>query len=325
MNALVRAWYRPRAGWVRLLLPLAWLFAAVVWLRRWAYRNGWFDSGHPGAPVIVVGNITVGGTGKTPLVAAIVEQLVARGRQPGIVARGYGGSAGAAPILVTAESDAQAVGDEPLLLAKRTGRPVVVCGDRLAAARHAVSVCGVDVVVSDDGLQHYALARDAEIAVRDVRRGYGNGCVLPVGPLREPVARLQAVDIEFTQGAGGDYVLRGDTVASVSGAAASRKLAVFAGMTVHAVAAIGDPERFFATLREAGVTLQTRAFADHHAYSPEELAFTDGRPVLMTEKDAVKCAAFAEPDWWYLPVTAHLTPAAQRQLDALYNRVLENL
>lgn len=323
MNALLRAWYRPRMGWVRSLLPLAWLYAVVVRVRRWAYRKGWYASGHPGVPVIVVGNLTVGGTGKTPLVAAIARQLEQRGHRPGVVSRGYGGRAGETPVSVTPRSDSREVGDEPLLLAHRAQCPVAVSRDRLAAARYLVSAFGVDVVVTDDGLQHYALERDAEIAVRDIRRGYGNSQVLPVGPLREPVTRLASVDLELTQGQGGDFVLHGDQVMALSGDAPARALASFAGCPVHAVAGIGDPERFFQTLRNAGLALQTHGFGDHHAYRPGDLDFPDETPVLMTEKDAVKCASFAQATWWYLPVTAELTPDAQNRLDALYDRVLE--
>lgn len=323
MNALVRAWYRRRLGWLCCLLPLAWLFHGVVRLRSLAYRRGWLASGHPGAPVIVVGNITVGGTGKTPLVATVVEQLRARGRRPGVVSRGYGGRAGEVPVSVTADSDVTEVGDEPLLLARRTGCPLVVGRDRLAAARHLLARHDVDVVVADDGLQHYRLRRDAEISVSDLRRGYGNGRLLPAGPLREPLSRLGQVDLELVQGEGGDYRLRGEQVVSLIGDAPPRVLSEFAGQAVHAVAGIGDPERFFASLRAAGLVVLAHAFPDHHSYVAADLAFADDAPVLMTEKDAVKCVDLAEPRLWYLPVVAELTPAAQRRLNKLYDRVLE--
>lgn len=323
MNALEQAWYRESAGWATLLLPLAWLYAAIVAVRRWVYRRGWLASAHPGVPVIVVGNLTVGGTGKTPLVGAIARQLRDRGRRPGIVSRGYGGGAGETPVPVTPDARADEVGDEPLLLARRIECPVVVCRHRVRAARYLVSACGVDVVIADDGLQHYALARDAEIAVRDGRRGYGNGRMLPAGPLREPLSRLATVDFELTQGAGGDFTLQGDLAHPVAGAAAPRPLAEFAGNELHAVAGIGDPERFFDALRGVGLTPQTHAFGDHHAYAGADLAFPDGAPVLMTEKDAVKCAAFAQPHWWYLPITAGLGTDARDRLEALYDRILE--
>lgn len=323
MTFIERTWYRKRAGWIRLLLPLAWLYAGVVYLRRVAYRHGWLTSAHPGVPVIVVGNLTVGGTGKTPLVAAIAQQLRERGRRPGIVSRGYGGgNAGRAPVLVTVDSEAREIGDEPLLLARRTGCPVMVCRRRVQAARELVSACGVDVVVADDGLQHHALARDAEIAVRDARRGYGNGYLLPAGPLREPLSRLASLDMELVQGEDADFTLEGSWAYPVSGGA-PRSLVEFAGSDVHAIAGIGDPERFFGMLRAAGLSPHTHAFGDHQVYSRDDLSFSDGAPVLMTEKDAVKCASFAGPGWWYLPVTARLTPDVQRRLNTLYDRVLE--
>lgn len=324
MSALEHAWYQPRLGWTRWLLPLAWLFRLIVALRRRAYRIGWLASGHPGVPVMVVGNLTVGGTGKTPLVAAIAQQLQARGWRPGIVSRGYGGRVRRTPVAVTVDSDVAIVGDEPLLLARRAGCPVVVCRDRLAAARQLVSHDDVDVVIADDGLQHYTLQRDAEIAVHDLRRGYGNRCTLPAGPLREPLSRLAEVDLEFTQGEEGDYKLRAvHTALPVGGCAAPRVLSGFVGRPLHAVAGIGDPDRFFCALRALGLTLCVHPFPDHHAYTPDDLAFSDDAPLLMTEKDAVKCAAFARPNWWYLPVDAQLTPAAQARLEQLYNRVLE--
>lgn len=324
MNALVRAWYQPRPGWAYLLLPVAWLFALLVWLRRKCYQLGWLASDHPGVPVIVIGNITVGGTGKTPLVATVAQQLKARGQRVGIVSRGYGGAPGQLPITVSTASKPSIVGDEPLLLAQHTGCPVVVCRDRLAAARHLVTAHEVDIIVADDGMQHYALARDAEIAVCDARRGYGNGHSLPVGPLREPLSRLRTVNLAFSQGEQGDYTLRGDWIYPVTGHGEPRRLSEFLGAPVHAVAGIGDPERFFKTLREAGLSLQTHAFADHHAYQAQDYAFDDSLSVLMTEKDAVKCRSFAQAHWWYLSVNAELTRSAQQQLDALFDRVLEN-
>lgn len=320
--ALERAWYRRGSGWTAALLPLAWLYGAVVRLRRLAYARGWLASTHPGVPVIVVGNLTVGGTGKTPLAAALATRLAERGRRPGIVSRGYGGRAGDVPQAVAADADPAELGDEPVLLARRAGCPVAVCRRRAPAARYLVCEHGVDVIVADDGLQHYALARDAEIAVRDAARGYGNGWLLPAGPLREPLSRLKSVDLELVQGAGGDFGLAGDQAVPVAGGAA-RPLSDFAAAAVHAVAGIGDPERFFAMLRAAGLRPIPHPFPDHHRYTAADLAFGDDAAVLMTEKDAVKCTAFAEPRHWYVPVTARLEAAAATRLDSLLERVLE--
>ncbi|MEQ8798802.1 MAG: tetraacyldisaccharide 4'-kinase [Salinisphaeraceae bacterium] len=319
--AIERAWYSGR-GWTALLLPLAWLYGAVVAIRRVAYARGWLASRHPGVPVLIVGNITVGGTGKTPLVAELAARARARGRRPGIVTRGYGGRAGERPQRVTAGADVRVVGDEPLLLARHAACPVMVSPDRVAAAEVLVSEAGVDCILSDDGLQHYRLRRDAEVVVRDGGRGDGNGWLLPAGPLREPVWRMRLADLSLTQGAAGDFRLCPGAWRRVDGVDQQRPFASLAGQRAHAVAGIGDPARFFAMLTAAGIEVLTHPFSDHHAFQPAELAFEDDLPVLMTEKDAVKCAAFAAPDWWYVPVAATFTAEAETAVDALLDRWL---
>ncbi len=266
-------------------------------------------------PVIVVGNIAVGGTGKTPFVIWLVERLREWGWRPGVISRGYGGSAPQYPFAVCADSDPSHCGDEPLLIARRCECPVVVAPDRVAAARALLAQSAVDVIVADDGLQHYRLGRDLEICLVDGARGLGNAALLPAGPLREPPQRLREVDLVVANGPGWDDAalrplrmqLHSEQAHNLLSGAA-QPLAAFRGRRVHAVAGIGRPARFFEMLRAAGIDAIEHPFADHHAYVPAELAFGDALPVLMTEKDAVKCGAFAAPAWWAVPVCAQLDP-----------------
>lgn len=310
-------WYgRHRLGLI--LAPLSWLYCLVVQLRRLAYRSGWLASRRLPVPVVVVGNLTVGGTGKTPAVLKLAELLQARGWRPGIITRGYrgrgGGRGAVAPRRVPPNGEPSDFGDEPVLLARRSGCPVVAGPDRVAAGALALSGGDlVDILLADDGLQHYRLARDIEIAVVDGARGLGNGRCLPAGPLREPRGRLTRVDLVLTNGddAGDGYRMR-----LVPGAAVklrdpevSSPIAGFIGRRVFAVAAIGNPERFFAMLRGLGLKVEGRAYPDHYPFAPSDLADWPAGPVLMTEKDAVKCAPFAGEDHWFLPVEAELDAA----------------
>ncbi len=321
-DRLAAAWYAPRLNARTLpFAPLAFVFAVAVALRRWWYQSGWLGAQRVGVPVIVVGNITVGGSGKTPLVTALARELAARGWRPGIVSRGYGGSdRAAAPRVVPADGDPSEFGDEPVLLARR-GLRVVVARDRVAAARALLArYPDCNVVIADDGLQHYRLARDFEIAVVDALRRFGNGWPLPAGPLREPPSRLASVDaVVVTQVDAGalDGLVPGALAMTltarlptrVTDATVTTPLASFAGQRVHAVAGIGDPSRFFAQLRALAVDPIEHPFPDHHRFSAADLAFAEGEPVLMTEKDAVKCTAFADGRCWYLPIEARLDPA----------------
>jgi tetraacyldisaccharide 4'-kinase len=276
-------------------------------------------------PVVVVGNLTVGGTGKTPLVLWLARALRARGRQPGIVSRGYGGRGVRGALRVHAGSDVGVVGDEALLIARRSGCPVAVGRDRAAAAA-LVAGDGADIVIADDGLQHYALARDVEVAVLDDARRLGNGHCLPAGPLREPASRLSDVDAvvvhddatgvnEWPPGA---FPMRLQARAVRALASnAERSLESFAGERVHALAGIGNPERFFVSLRSQRLDVIAHPFPDHARLRREDIGFGDGLPVLMTEKDAVKCARFAGPEHWYVSVDAVLAPADAERLLAL--------
>lgn len=318
-----RIWYGSRypPWWA---VPASLLFGAVTALRRGLYRRGWLRSRRLSRPVIVVGNLSVGGTGKTPLVCWLAQRLLGLGFSTGIVTRGHGGSE-RAPQIIDAQADPALFGDEPVMLARRTGRPVAVGRDRPAAAQLLIEA-GCDLIISDDGLQHYALARDVEIAVIDGDRRFGNGWVLPAGPLREPKARLKSVDAVVMNGGRG--LLPGALAMTLDGEAAislangeSRPLSSFAGL-VHAVAGIGNPERFFNMLRAHGVQVSGRALDDHAVPTRELLSFDDAAPVLMTEKDAVKCALLADARHYYVPVTAQFESGDEAALMAVLERAL---
>jgi len=309
-------WYRIRPVHL-VLIPLSLLFGVVAALRRRAYRLGWLRSFRIGVPVIVIGNISVGGTGKTPVVLWLVDLLRESGYHPGIVTRGYGGSEQLQE--VRSDSDARETGDEPLLLARRANVPVFAGRERPLAAQallRAHPQC--DVIVSDDGLQHYALTRDMELAVVDAQRKFGNGWLLPAGPLREPIRRLADVTAVVVNGAGEltdvpapRYQMRlsGAAFCNVRDPQQHTGAAHFQGHPVHAIAAIGHPARVFSHLESMGLKLLRHPFPDHYAFTADDLAFAGEATLLMTEKDAVKCASFAKAGWWYLPVEAEVDPA----------------
>lgn len=295
-----------------LLLPVAVLFAAITALRRAAYRRGLLRIERIDVPVIVIGNITAGGTGKTPLVLWLAQFLIAHDKRPGIISRGYGATR-THPRAVPVDGSAADYGDEPCLLARRAGCPVWVGADRAATARALRAAHPqVDVIISDDGLQHYRLARDIEIAVIDGARGLGNGWPLPAGPLREPASRLNAVDVTVINGrdATGAFPravamrLEGDSFRNLHDPRQTVTAAHFRTRQVHAIAGIGNPPRFFAQLRHLGLDCITRAFPDHHAYTAQDLRFAGDDEIVMTEKDAVKCSAFATTRHWALVVNA---------------------
>ncbi len=318
-------WYSARRPlW---LAPFSALYGFMMSLRGLLYRLGLRHRVRVDAPVVVVGNITVGGTGKTPLVAWLAGKLAETGLKVAIVSRGYGGRARGVT-RVTMHSRASEVGDEPLLLARHAQAAVYIGRERVAAARAAVAD-HADIVLCDDGLQHLALVRDCEIAVVDGQRGFGNGCVLPRGPLREGPRRLRQVSAVVINGAltapGFQlpafvkhtlfhmHLVAGDA-RPVAGQGGLRPVTGFRGSGVHAVAAIGNPQRFFDMLRGAGLTVYEHPMPDHHPFKPGDLNFGDDLPVLMTEKDAVKCAAFADSRCWYVPVTADFADGEAHQL-----------
>jgi tetraacyldisaccharide 4'-kinase len=322
-SRLVAAWYGPRLTVLAVALaPLSLVFATLAALRRAMFRSGFLKSQRLAVPVVVIGNIVAGGSGKTPLTAALCRALAERGWRPGIVSRGHGRQSVGddIPLIVAPDSEAGLVGDEPVLLA-RSGFPVAVARDRVAAGRALLAAYPeCNVVVADDGLQHYWLARDVEIAVVDASRGLGNGWPLPSGPLREPRGRLEEVDAVVALVVAGTpapwivpnaYVmtLAGDIFRRVADPTVTCRAPAFAGPFVHAVAGIGNPGRFFQQLAAMGIAATGHAFPDHHRFAAADLDLPGARAILMTEKDAVKCAVFADERCWYLPVRAHIEPA----------------
>ena len=330
-------WTRSSA-WQWLLRPFSWLFGSLIALRRLAYARGWLRSRRLPVPVIVVGNITVGGSGKTPLVIWLVEQLRAAGYSPGVISRGYGGTVRDS-FEVGPHSDPIEVGDEPVLIATRTETPLFIGRDRVAAGQALLETHpNCDIIISDDGLQHYRLQRDIEIIVVDDAVGFGNGCLLPAGPLRERVSRLREVNavvlnrskdsLATTADALADSVgmpqdpitmrLSGQVFRNLKDPERYALAADIRNQTIHAIAGIGRPQRFFDQLRGLRLNVIEHAFADHHAFRPDDLAFAADTTVLMTEKDAVKCKVFAKENWWFLAVTAEID-------DRLMPRLLKKL
>lgn len=322
---LERQWQT--GGWLsRLLSPLALLAAGAVAAKRLAYRAGWRRAERAGVPVVVVGNLYVGGTGKTPFIVAAAQALRARGRRPGVISRGYGVRIGPVPRVGRGRLDPTTFGDEPALIARQADVPVAVHPRRAEAARALLAQYpDVDVILSDDGLQHLALARDVEIVVQD-ERGVGNGRLLPAGPLREPAARLHRVDAIVTNRSGGaaaaappvaPRVRAVDMDLAIEGAwrladGERRPLAELASAArIAAVAGIGNPGRFFATLRRAGVRLDTTlGLPDHYDYSHPPFAAVEADIILVTDKDAVKCPTVDDPRVWAVTVSAHLSDPA---------------
>jgi tetraacyldisaccharide 4'-kinase len=324
---LIERWYSPApVPWLR---PLEGVFRLLAGIRRWFYRSGVLKVHRPGVPVLVVGNISVGGTGKTPLVLYLARALKTRGIRVGIVSRGYGGTGELQQ--VTPQSVAARVGDEPLLLSRRSGVPVWIGRDRVAAA-NALVAQGVQCIISDDGLQHYRLGRQAEIAVLDSTRGLGNRACLPAGPLREPATRLASVDLVVGNGGPVEGVpgsltmqLQPGEAQSVTGLEPARSLRSFSGKTVHAIAGIGNPERFFDVLRRQEIRILPSPKPDHAKLSPSDLEFDDEHEILMTEKDAVKCGGFADARSWYVPVTAVFSESDAASIDKLMDALCEQI
>jgi tetraacyldisaccharide 4'-kinase len=316
-QALPRAWAN-RAPWLLALLPLSALYGAVTSLQRLAYRVGYKHAYRAPVPVMVIGNITVGGSGKTPLIIALVEYLRQRGVRVGVISRGYGG-VGPFPRVVQADDSPDQVGDEPLLIVQQTHVALAVGPNRQAAIECLLAVGPLDLILSDDGLQHLALARDLEWIVLDTRRGLGNGWLLPAGPLRESAQRLQTTtviehgpstaDLQMQLVAGALQPLQVNAANQATGSEPQ------VGMRVHAVAGIGDPARFFATVRGLGFEPIEHPFADHHAYQASDAQFDDGLPMLTTAKDAVKLQALGVSGW-VVPVQAQLSAGCYALLDA---------
>ena len=326
MANLERYWYRSSLNLLTfLLLPLAFIFRCAVALRRFLYRKKIFKSHRFSVPIIVVGNITVGGTGKTPFVTWLVQTLRAHGYRPGVVSRGVGGQQQLLPRWVNVHSNPIEVGDEAILLAKRTECSVVIGVDRVAVVKELLDKTDCNVVISDDGLQHYRLARDIEIAIIDGDRRLGNRQFLPAGPLRESPQRLNEVDFVICNRAVGgarnpifqrgcDMELRGNFLVSVRNDEQKIQIENIQGKKIHALAAIGNPQRFFNSLRDRNIEVIEHVFPDHYIYHADDLVFADDLMIVMTEKDAVKCRHFANEKCWYLPVDVKIDPILSEQI-----------
>jgi tetraacyldisaccharide 4'-kinase len=326
-DRLLDAWYNGHPA-LTLLRPLECLYRRVVNGKRARFVAGQGDIYKAPVPVIVVGNITVGGTGKTPLILWMIDYCRRRGLRVGVVSRGYGAKPPSLPWRVMAQHSADQVGDEPLLIVKRTGVPLMIDPDRAQAVRSLLAQEPLDLILTDDGLQHYRLARDLELVLIDAARGLGNRRCLPAGPLREPVERLQSVDALLYNGASEDrddgYAFTLQPSALVNLLTGERQPVDYfpAGQALHAVAGIGNPQRFFNTLEGLHWRPVPHAFADHAVFNPQALAFTPDLPLVMTEKDAVKCSSFAAADWWYLAVEAVPSAAFVSWFDSQLNRLL---
>ncbi|HTB88205.1 MAG TPA: tetraacyldisaccharide 4'-kinase [Steroidobacteraceae bacterium] len=322
---LDKFWYGdvPPPWWMRLLSAV---YGALTGIRRSAYSWRFARSTRLACPVVVVGNLTVGGTGKTPLVCWLAGQLIELGFKPGVVSRGYGGSS-RAPRLVQGSDNSDKVGDEAILLVRRSRVPVATGRNRPAAAQLLINA-GCDVIVSDDGLQHYALQRDCEIIVIDGDRRFGNGRLLPAGPLRETPSRLQHADAVVINGGDAESdgavrmrLLATNAVAMKYGTA--KPLREFSGQPVHAIAAIGNPQRFFAMLRAVGISVLEHPLPDHAKLGIDDISFADDLAVLMTEKDAVKCRDIAGPHHWYVPVSVAFAAGDAAKLRGIVARSVE--
>lgn len=299
-------WYRKH--WLAYCLwPLSLLYQLIILIRKYLYRFNIFKQHHVAVPVIVVGNITVGGTGKTPLVIWLAQWLQQQGYRPGIVSKGYGGQATHWPQRVASDSDPRMVGDEPVMIVRRAQCPMVVAPKRVEAIRQLLEEFQCDMVISDDGLQHYAMGRDLEIAVVDAQRYLGNGFCLPAGPLREPASRLNHVQIVVSNGQTTEnlvkhhFILQADGFYSVKDNLAC-SIDELRETDMHAFAGIGNPQRFFNQLCDMGLSVIPHKFMDHHRYQLSDIIFDDNLKVIMTEKDAVKCVQFADSRHFYLAV-----------------------
>lgn len=326
-DRLLDAWYRGHPA-LALLRPLELLYRRIAQGRRQDFLSGAKPAYRAPVPIVVVGNITVGGTGKTPMILWLIEHCRARGLKVGVVSRGYGAKPPHTPWRVRAEQSAAQAGDEPLMIVRRSGVPLMIDPDRSGAVRALLAEEPLDLILCDDGLQHYRLARDLELVLIDAARGLGNGRCLPAGPLREPAERLEEVDAVLHNGAPSDppgafsFVLRPSALVNLASGERRGVEHFPAGQSLHALAGIGNPQRFFKTLEALNWRPIPHPFPDHAAYTAEQLRFTPALPLVMTEKDAVKCRSFAAPDWWYLAVEAQPSPAFVAWFDAQLGRLV---
>lgn len=322
---LNKSWYKSKATWTLLLWPLELIFRLIAFINKTKQSK---DQWQAPCPLIIVGNISVGGTGKSPLTIALIEYFNEKGLNVGVVSRGYGAKRDAFPYQVRADDSPEQSADEPLMIVKRTGVNLVIDPNRVRACQFLLAHNECDLIISDDGLQHYKMARDIEIAVVDGSRGLGNGHCLPVGPLREPANRLNSVDFVVKNGEG-DFQAPNIMNLAVTGWYRVKDNQFFSlqqfstdilkpNACVHAIAGIGNPARFFDTLKSLSIDAKPHVFADHYHYSGDDFCFEHTDIICMTEKDAVKCKAFAPDNSFYLKVSAELNA---QFLEALTARV----
>tara|TARA_R110002072_G_scaffold155883_3_gene306313 strand:- start:4425 stop:5429 length:1005 start_codon:yes stop_codon:yes gene_type:complete len=309
------------------LLPISWIYSLIIMLRRLCYQSGLIAVNQIDVPVIIVGNISVGGTGKTPLVIWLADYFKKKGFNPGIISRGYGGKLSGKSQQVRADSNPELVGDEPVLIAKRTNCPVAIAVQRRRAAEELIEYCDCDLILCDDGMQHYSLGRDIEIAVIDGQRRFGNGHCLPAGPLREPINRLSSVDLVVSKYIAGRHEYKmeysyGDLVSLIE-PEQTIPISSLSGQSVHAISGIGNPDRYYSYLRNNKLHIINHEFPDHYPFTKNDVNFDDGLPVVMTEKDAVKCEAFATKNHWYLPISATLPDSFTYRLEALMKDIID--
>lgn len=324
IQKIQNSWYS-KSNLTLFLLPLSWVYCSLVQCRRLFYRFKIFRIYQLDVPVIIVGNLTVGGTGKTPLVIELANLLKKHGYRPGVISRGYGGKARSWPQQVRWDGDPSIVGDEAILIARRTLCPMAVGPDRVASAESLLKYTDCNVILSDDGLQHYALDRDIEIAVIDGIRRYGNEKCLPAGPLREPVKRLEQVNFKVTNGVAGPeefaMVYKAQQLRRADDPEVTLNLSALKKQTVHAVAGIGNPQRFFDQLKLSGLDIIEHAFPDHYPFKKKDLDFGEIQPIIITEKDAVKCQRFYLHNVWYQPIKANLDNQFIEQLLVMLERI----
>ena len=324
IKKIEKSWYN-KSGLTVILEPLSWLFCLLVLVRRFLYRFKILKTVQFNIPVIVVGNLTVGGTGKTPLVIELANLLKKQGYRPGVISRGYGGKARTWPQQVRWDGDPTMVGDEAILIARRTRCPMAVGPDRVASAEALLKYTDCNVIISDDGMQHYALGRDIEIAVIDGIRRYGNEKCLPAGPLREPVKRLEQVNFRITNGVAGpdEYAMnyRAEKLCRADDSAVTLDISSLKNQTVHAIAGIGNPQRFFDNLKKSGLDIIEHSFPDHYPFKRTDLDFGEIQPIVITEKDAVKCQRFHLHNVWYQPIKAILDNQFIEQLLVMLERI----
>ena len=324
-NIVQNIWYKKKLNiLLKFLLPLSILYYLIISIRKFFYKHSILPRVRLKVPIVIIGNITVGGTGKTPVVICLVNLLKANGFNPGVISRGYKSSAKQNSI-VNVDSSPLLVGDEPVLIAKRTNCPVVVGKNRVKAAKYLIEQFSVDLVISDDGLQHYALQRDLEVIVIDGRRRFGNGYCLPLGPLRELPIRLRQADLLLVNG--GEPLAGEHKIEFSSGKIYNLKqqeknydLLTLKNNKIHAIAGVGCPEKFFDYLKVKGLDIIPHVFSDHYSFKKEDLEFQDNYPILMTEKDAIKCQSFAKSNYWFLPIEIKLSLEQEQLFLLLINQ-----